>query len=127
MFTASYDICKNNVPVAKLSLIKTRFKLGETVHGVISFTTREIPTYQISVTLETVEAIEPNYACRSAAQTAKLTKRVHAELHESCIDTMRTSFALCIPPTATPEFKTSTCKEQVSQVIETASLLFKRN
>ncbi|KAG0051221.1 hypothetical protein BGZ83_003972 [Gryganskiella cystojenkinii] len=106
--SASYDICKNNVPVAKLSLIKTRFKLGETVHGVISFTSREIPTYQISVTLETVEAIEPNYACRSAVQTAKLTKRVHAELHESCIDTMRTSFSLCIPPTATPEFKTST-------------------
>ncbi|KAK3831336.1 MAG: Rgp1-domain-containing protein [Linnemannia elongata] len=106
--SASYDICKNNVPVAKLSLIKTRFKLGETVHGVISFSSREIPTYQISVTLETVEAIEPNFACRSAAQTAKLTKRVHAELHESCIDTMRTSFSLCIPPTATPEFKTST-------------------
>ncbi|KAF9088580.1 hypothetical protein BGX23_007243 [Mortierella sp. AD031] len=106
--SASYDICKNNVPVAKLSLIKTRFKLGETVHGVISFSAREIPTYQISVTLETVEAIEPNFACRSAAQTAKLTKRVHAELHESCIDTMRTSFSLCIPPTATPEFKTST-------------------
>ncbi|KAF9148050.1 hypothetical protein BG015_010241 [Linnemannia schmuckeri] len=106
--SASYDICKNNVPVAKLSLIKTRFKLGETVHGVISFASREIPTYQISVTLETVEAIEPNFACRSAAQTAKLTKRVHAELHESCIDTMRTSFSLCIPPTATPEFKTST-------------------
>ncbi|KAI8598204.1 Rgp1-domain-containing protein [Dissophora ornata] len=105
---ASYDICKNNVPVAKLSLIKTRLKLGETVHGIISFTAREIPTYQISVTLETVEAIEPNYSCRSTAQTAKLTKRVHAELHESCIDTMRTSFALCIPPTATPEFKTST-------------------
>ncbi|KAF9908720.1 hypothetical protein EC991_009530 [Linnemannia zychae] len=106
--SASYDICKNNVPVAKLSLIKTRFKLGETVHGVISFSGREIPTYQISVTLETVEAIEPNFACRSAAQTAKLTKRVHAELHESCIDTMRTSFSLCIPPTATPEFKTTT-------------------
>ncbi|KAF9955955.1 hypothetical protein BGZ72_003213 [Mortierella alpina] len=106
--SASYDICKNNVPVAKLSLIKTRFKLGETVHGVISFTTREIPTYQISVTLETTEAIEPNFSCRSAAQTAKLTKKVHAELHESCIDTMRTSFSLCIPPTATPEFKTST-------------------
>ncbi|KAG0377787.1 hypothetical protein BGX24_005463 [Mortierella sp. AD032] len=106
--SASYDICKNNVPVAKLSLIKTRFKLGETVHGVISFASREIPTYQISVTLETVEAIEPDFACRSAAQTAKLTKRVHAELHESCIDTMRTSFSLCIPPTATPEFKTST-------------------
>ncbi|GJJ73751.1 RAB6A-GEF complex partner protein 2 [Entomortierella parvispora] len=106
--SASYDICKNNIPVAKLSLIKTRFKLGETVHGVISFTSREIPTYQISVTLETVEVIEPSYACRSAVQTSKLTKRVHAELHESCIDTMRTSFSLCIPPTATPEFKTST-------------------
>ncbi|KAF9203632.1 hypothetical protein BGZ49_006197 [Haplosporangium sp. Z 27] len=105
---ASYDICKNNVPVAKLSLIKTRFKLGETVHGVLSFSVRKIPTYQISITLETIEAIEPIYACRSAAQTAKLTRRVHAELHESCIDTMRTSFALCIPPTATPEFKTST-------------------
>ncbi|KAF9434961.1 hypothetical protein BGZ76_007136 [Entomortierella beljakovae] len=105
---ASYDICKNNVPVAKLSLVKTRFKLGETVHGVISFMAREIPTYQISVTLETLEVIEPTYACRSPAQNAKLTKRVHAELHESCIDTMRTSFALCIPPTATPEFKTST-------------------
>ncbi|KAI1315234.1 hypothetical protein EDD11_001066 [Mortierella claussenii] len=108
MSAASYDICKNNVPVAKLSLIKTRFKLGETVHGIISFTARQIPTYQISVTLETLEAIEASYACRSAAQTSKLTKRVHAELHESCIDTMRTSFALCIPPTATPEFKTST-------------------
>ncbi|KAF9352376.1 hypothetical protein BGX34_012180 [Mortierella sp. NVP85] len=105
---ASYDICKNNIPVAKLSLIKTRFKLGETVHGIISFTTREIPTYQISVTLETMEAIEADYACRSPAQTAKLTKRVHAEMHESCIDTMRTSFALCIPPTATPEFTTTT-------------------
>ncbi|KAF9915046.1 hypothetical protein BX616_007011 [Lobosporangium transversale] len=105
---ASYDICKNNVPVAKLSLIKTRFKLGETVYGIISFSLREIPTYQVSITLETVEAIEASYACRTPAQTAKLTKRVHAELHESCIDTMRTSFALCIPPTATPEFKTST-------------------
>lgn len=111
-FLASYDICKNNVPVAKLSLIKTRFKLGETVHGVISFTSREVPTYQISVTLETVEVIEPSYACRSAVQTSKLTKRVHAELHESCIDTMRTSFSLCIPPTATPEFKTSTRKSR---------------
>ncbi|KAG0333427.1 hypothetical protein BG004_000842, partial [Podila humilis] len=80
---ASYDICKNNVPVAKLSLIKSRFKLGETVHGIVSFTGREIPTYQISVTLETVEAIEPSFACRSSVQTAKLTKRVHAELHES--------------------------------------------
>lgn len=69
-----------------------------------------MPTYQISVTLETVEAIEPSYACRTALQTSKLTKRVHAELHESCIDTMRTSFSLCIPPTATPEFKTSTRK-----------------
>ncbi|KAG0240141.1 Rgp1-domain-containing protein [Mortierella sp. GBAus27b] len=104
----SYDICKNNVPVAKLSLIKTRFKLGETVHGIISFAAREIPTYQISVTLETMETIDANYACRTPAQNAKLTKRIHAELHESCIDTKRTSFALCIPPTATPEFTTST-------------------
>ncbi|KAF9153494.1 hypothetical protein DFQ26_000559 [Actinomortierella ambigua] len=105
--SASFDICKNNVPVAKLSLVKTRFKLGENVVGVVSFLDAEIATYQIAVTLETVEAIDAAYSCRSAQQVAKLTKKVHAELHESCIDTKRTSFSLCIPPTATPEFKTS--------------------
>ncbi|KAF9973693.1 hypothetical protein BGZ73_003026 [Actinomortierella ambigua] len=105
--SASFDICKNNVPVAKLSLVKTRFKLGENVVGVVSFQDADITTYQIAVTLETVEVIDVNYSCRSAQQVAKLTKKVHAELHESCIDTKRTSFSLCIPPTATPEFKTS--------------------
>ncbi|KAG0241193.1 hypothetical protein BGW41_006186 [Actinomortierella wolfii] len=105
--SASFDICKNNIPVAKLSLIKTRFKLGENVVGVISFQGAEITTYQIAVTLETVESIDPAFSCRSPQQVAKLTKKVYAELHESCIDTKRTSFSLCIPPTATPEFKTS--------------------
>ncbi|KAG5458474.1 MAG: hypothetical protein BJ554DRAFT_1291 [Olpidium bornovanus] len=70
--------------VAQVFLPKTVHRLGNSVTGVVDFANGVIP--------EDVELA---------------TKRVHAQRHEFCLNTRRTSFDLFIPPAATPEFRTT--------------------
>src|SRR4051812_44126110 len=132
---AFYDICKGNERVAQLYLVKTAFRLGEVVSGIISFMDCAVPsyrvsdsivlaiacsrmlsmltlprtcsTYQVSVTLESSELVEQTIALRPVHQITRISRKNHAEHHEFCLNTSRTSFALCIPPSTSPEFFTT--------------------
>lgn len=68
----------------------------------------------MSARLETHELVETSIATKSAAQLRQLTRRLHAEHHETTLDSARVGFALSIPSGATPDFATSGVKLQWS-------------
>lgn len=68
----------------------------------------------MSARLETHELIETTIATKSAPQVRHITRRLHAEHHETTLDSARLGFALAIPSGATPDFGTSGVKLQWS-------------
>ena len=67
---------------------------------------------KIAARLETHELIETTISLKTANQVRQLTRRLHAEHHETTLDSGRTGFALAIPSGATPDFATSGVKLQ---------------
>jgi len=104
---ASYDICKNNEHVAQLTFLKTSFRVGESISGMIDFSKSTIPCYQVSFFLESNEVIEVPFAVKNKATTSKLARRVVDEHHEFCLNTKKTFLKLTFPVAATPDFVTS--------------------
>lgn len=130
--TVSYDINKDGYMVASLTLVKSAYRLGETVNGSVvinsgdgrvlrvsaplshcSHTTHRFLS-QVSARLETHELIETTIATKPAPQVRQITRRLHAEHHETTLDSARVGFALAIPSGATPDFGTSGVKLQWS-------------
>ncbi|KAJ2962093.1 hypothetical protein NQZ79_g2810 [Umbelopsis isabellina] len=87
-------------------------RLGEPIMGVLNFKGCDIPTYHINITLESQEEIEQSIALKSQQQTKKITRRIHSEHHEFCLNTRRVAFSLPVPVTATPDFQTTGVKLQ---------------
>lgn len=101
---ASYDVHRGGIPVASLVMPKTTFRLGETVHGIISLNCYEtgMKVVKISVLLETQERIPSSLA--SGVKPSGL-RRVQAEQHhDMAINLGRTPFSLDIPSDASPGF-----------------------
>jgi len=105
--TNLFTIARSNRSVATLLLPRPAYKLGETIHLVISFAKAVLPTYAVQVALETSEKVDPAIAMRSGTSVYRYTRRVHSYCAESCLFAERVSFALSIPASATPEFVTS--------------------
>ncbi len=108
----SYDISKDGKIAAVLTLVRSRYRLGETITGVININnaTSLARIARMSVTLETFEEIQPSIATLPAGRLQRATKMVHAEHHESVLEKGRVSFSLSIPSGASPEFVTSGVK-----------------
>ena len=105
----SYDISKDGQVAAVLTFVKSKFRLGDTVSGVVTMNrSRSIArVVRIAATLETHEAIEPTLATLPSARSRQMTKRVHAEFHQDTLDAGQVGFQLTIPSGATPDFVTS--------------------
>ncbi|KAJ3027039.1 hypothetical protein HK097_006255, partial [Rhizophlyctis rosea] len=104
----TFDICKNNEHVAKLSLMRNTYRLGETINGIIDFGKSFVPCFQVSMFLETTEQLEPGFAVsKPKRQLQRVTKKVVAESHRMTLNVRRMGVALSIPSGLTPEFKTS--------------------
>lgn len=109
--TASYDIAKDGEIVAVLTLVKTTFRLGETVLGVVAFnkTSADRRVLKVSAFLETHEIIPEPLLPLSANSSGRAKQpplaRLHAE-HRSAytVNTSRLSFSLDIPSDSTPDF-----------------------
>ncbi|PKY38071.1 Rgp1-domain-containing protein [Rhizophagus irregularis] len=112
MRKANFDICKNNQRVAQLCLLKTSYRLGDIVTGTINFNDAVIPSYQVSITLESSEIVEPSIANRPQQQIARVTRKIHGEHHEFCLNAGRIGFAISIPTSGTPDFQTTGVKLQ---------------
>ncbi|KAF5385589.1 hypothetical protein D9757_006750 [Collybiopsis confluens] len=105
----SYDVNKDGVKVAVLTFIKSAFRLGETIHGVVELNERigRARVVQLSVHLETHEALPyPISTTPNTSSASRQLKRVHVEHHSNFVlSTLRTTFALDIPSDASPAFQ----------------------
>ncbi|GAA5833767.1 hypothetical protein JCM3766R1_000093 [Sporobolomyces carnicolor] len=110
----SYDINKDGYLVAQLTLVKSAYRLGETVNGSVMINSGEGRVLRVSARLETHELVETSISARTAPQTRQMTRRLHSEHHEATLDSARVGFALAIPSGATPDFGTSGVKLQWS-------------
>lgn len=73
----------------------------------VPFTMTDLDFSQLAARLETHELIETTASIKPANQVRQLTRRLHAEHHETTLDSGRAGFALAIPSGATPDFATS--------------------
>ncbi|KAH9177078.1 Rgp1-domain-containing protein [Lactarius sanguifluus] len=111
----SYDVNKDGVKVAVLTFVKSAWRLGETVLGVVELNDRggrarilKASIHRLSAMLEAHESLPSEIAASPDARHASYMRRVHAEHHASFIpQTQRTTFALDIPPDAAPAFRLS--------------------
>lgn len=105
----SYDISKDGQIVAVLTLIKSKYRLGDTVSGVVTMNKSGsvARVVRIAATLESHEAIQPDLSTLPQNRVARMTKVLHSECHQSTLNAGQASFALPIPSGATPDFVTS--------------------
>ncbi|KAF2668402.1 Rgp1-domain-containing protein [Microthyrium microscopicum] len=124
-FNTRFIVSRSARPVATVLIPRSAFRLGETIHLIIDFsslspTTRRpsnaadvpapktrIPVQAVLVTLESAEHIDSAIAMRSGPSIFRYTRKIHAQACESALFARRLAFALAVPPTATPEFETS--------------------
>lgn len=105
----SYDISKDGRVAAILTLVKSKYRLGDTVIGVVTINAADsiARVVRIAATLETHEEIESTLATLPAGRSHKITRTVHASFHDSTLDAGQACFSLPIPSGATPNFDTS--------------------
>lgn len=115
-----YEIGNNGIPVAKLTLPRTIFKLGETIEGIIDLEEGEYVqcyqvhsrsilslTLQIRSALESAEEVDPEVSVRSQSSIHRATKRIHSSKVEFSTFARRVHFAFEIPTGVAPSFETS--------------------
>ncbi|KAF2096385.1 Rgp1-domain-containing protein [Rhizodiscina lignyota] len=102
-----FEIARSGQRVAVINLARPSYRLGETIHTSIDFANADIPTYAVSVSLESSESIDPALALRSTASVARVTRRVHAHSAENVMFARRVGISLAVPWNAAPEFITT--------------------
>lgn len=105
----SFDIAKDGQVAAVLTLVKSKFRVGDSILGVVTINKMDsvARVVRIAASLESYEEIEASLATLTPNRIQRMTKTVHAEHHESTLDTGQASFSLPIPSGATPGFSTS--------------------
>lgn len=105
--TTRFDIARSGLHVCTISLARSAYRLGETLHLSLSFLSAAIPTYAVCVTLETQEQIDPTLALRSAGSVSRVTRKVHASQAENVMWAQSVGVALAVPWNGCPEFVTT--------------------
>jgi hypothetical protein len=108
----SYDISKDGQIAAVLTLIKSKYRLGDTIHGIVTInsTQANARVVRFAATLESHEEIESTLSTLPASRSQRMTRKVYAEYHENTLQFGQVGFSLPIPSGATPDFSTSAVK-----------------
>lgn len=90
-----------------LTFVKSAYRLGETILGVLEFNQSNLTArvLELSVMLEAHENLPQSWLERADGTQAPGMRRVHAEHHEALVPcASRAAFALNIPSDGAPEF-----------------------
>jgi len=105
---ASYFVIANTKgKVCKFCLYKKNFRLGEDVVGGFDFTVGDVECLQYSVSLQSVETVQPKFRVKED-QSAKVVNQ--SKQHEVCLGFTQSHLVLPIPLHLTPSFSTNICK-----------------
>lgn len=99
--TDVYNISNSRGRVARLTLFKNHFKLGEDILGTMDFDHTDIPCVQFTVTLQSEEILNSSYR-RKSGQLANIT--AYTKQAEFCLSTSQSYLSLSIPLSCTPSF-----------------------
>ncbi|QSL65584.1 hypothetical protein MERGE_002897 [Pneumocystis wakefieldiae] len=102
-----FNINKNGNIIGIISVLKLSYKLGETITGVIDFSSSKIPCYHVKFFLETTEIIDESITHCSKANISQTTRKIYDSYSETTICATRIQFKLLIPTKAPFSFKTS--------------------
>ena len=108
--SSSYVISNNGLKVAKFSLIKTNYKLGEDIIGSFDFCEGQVPCVQFIVTLQSEEVISQDCNVQLINKSIKNPGIIisnHSSVDEYVLQTSNTHIVLPIPLTVTPGFRTN--------------------
>ncbi|RMZ88149.1 hypothetical protein DV736_g4613, partial [Chaetothyriales sp. CBS 134916] len=105
--TNRFEIARNGLRVAIITIDRALHRLGETVTAVIDFSDGQLLCSSLHGTLETTEKVSSSLAVRSTASIDRVTRRIYASHSENILCSKRSMFAPTIPANATPSFVTS--------------------
>lgn len=89
--------------VARFSIFKTAYRLGEDVIGVFNFGEGTVPCVRYSVALQTEETLSERYS-KAVGKPAVINVVNHGKCSECTLNTAHSQMVLTIPLTATPSF-----------------------
>jgi len=98
-----YNITSAKGRVAKFTLFKQSYKLGEDIIGMMNFADGTVPCVQYLVTLHAEETIAEEHRIKKNQQPVLVS---HSKCHEVCLGLLHTQFVLPIPLQVTPTFST---------------------
>ena len=89
----TFHIHRTGHKVAKVSLNRAGFRLGETIVGSVDFEEAELPCYAVNAFLETSELVDQAIAVRSMASIHRATRRVHAQVSQDTTWARKVTFS----------------------------------
>lgn len=104
MFVVLFEITKNGVTFAQLSLPKKSYRLGEELQGILKFYKTTNPCYKFIVILESFEEIDPKFSVKSAEANYNLTKSTYYRQEIFCLFAESFHFNFVIPTHIAPTF-----------------------
>jgi len=105
---ASYFVIANSRgKVCKFCLYKKNFRLGEDIVGSFNFTVGDVECLQYSVSLQSIESVEPKFRVNED-QPSKVVNQ--SKQHEVCLGFSQSHLILPIPLHLTPSFSTNICR-----------------
>lgn len=90
--------------LATFTVERTVFELGDVVRGYIDFSKATIPSYFLSMKLELLEEVAPEYFANHPGRPSAVTSKTIAEAEEVLHATRSTNFEFHLPLSATPTF-----------------------
>jgi hypothetical protein len=100
----SININKNESLIVKFTVNRTVFQLGDDIKGIFNFCDSKSACYQVSVTLDYEEIVEPKVL--RAGRSQRIVRNTVNEFHEYTHNTLKTSFFFSLPPDAPQYFST---------------------
>lgn len=98
----------NGRRVARFSIFKTAYRLGEDVVGVFNFGEGSVPCIRYSVALQTEETLSERFSKSSSSSSSGRPAVINVVNHGRCgectLNTVHSQVVLTIPLTATPTF-----------------------
>lgn len=104
MNTNTYNVTLPEGNVAKITINKTNYKIGDKLVVFLDFTDAEVPCVEFKVTLQSEEIISEE--CRKKSNNTLPGLHSHAELKESSLFIKKTDLTMQIPVHITPSFVT---------------------
>lgn len=117
----SFNITSSSGRVAKFTIFKTVYRLGEDIIGMFNFTDGNVPCVRYTCSLQSEETIVDSYKTGSKSTVPQVVN--HGKCQEFTFNTAHSQMVITIPLTATPTFTNDIGKVSFKLLFSTNSFM----